>query len=140
LLVGKRRAGESRGHSMFSTPMQWLTRPDTWSTSPNLAPDPAARAQHHPGGDLAGAGQVGSSLAHRLHQRQSCGLHGSGAWRLGLAALPQHLASRDLVPPLNHAALPRLPDVEYVAPAARRLSRPADTLYQILMASRLSRG
>ena len=29
LLVGKRRAGESRGHSMFSTPMQWLTRPDT---------------------------------------------------------------------------------------------------------------
>jgi DNA-binding transcriptional LysR family regulator len=59
---------------------------------------------------------------------------------LGLAALPQHLSSRDLQPPVNVAALPALPDVEYVALTARRLSKPADTLYQILMSSRLSRG
>jgi DNA-binding transcriptional LysR family regulator len=59
---------------------------------------------------------------------------------LGLAVLPQHLASRDLCEPTNHASLPALPDIEYVALTARRLSRPADTLFQILMDSRLRRN
>jgi DNA-binding transcriptional LysR family regulator len=101
LLVGKRVAGESRGHSMFSTPMQWLTRPDTLVDLAEplpliLLPEPSiTRAA------TAGAGQVRSSLAHRLHQWQPCRLHGRRAGGLGLAAPPQHLSSRDLVPPLN---------------------------------------
>jgi len=56
---------------------------------------------------------------------------------LGLTVLPQHMASRELSLPVNHASLPLFPDVEYVALTAKRLSRPADTLFQILMASEL---
>jgi len=51
--------------------------------------------------------------------------------------LPQTLASRELSLPLNHTSLPLFPDVEYVALTAKRLSRPADTLLQILLASEL---
>ncbi|BEV13736.1 LysR family transcriptional regulator [Herbaspirillum sp. DW155] len=139
LLVGKRRAGESRGHSMFSTPMQWLTRPDTLVdlTEPLpliLLPEPSiTRAA-----TLQALGKSGYHWRIVCTSGSHAGCMAAARGGLGLAALPQHLSSRDLVVPLNHAALPRLPDVEYVALTARRLSRPADTLYQILMASRLS--
>ncbi|EIJ48749.1 LysR family transcription regulator protein [Herbaspirillum sp. GW103] len=141
LLVGKRRAGESRGHSMFSTPMQWLTRPDTLVDLSEplpliLLPEPSiTRAA-----TLQALGKSGHHWRIVCTSGSHAGCMAAARGGLGLAALPQHLGSRDLVEPLNHAALPRLPDVEYVALTARRLSRPADTLYQILMASRLSRG
>ena len=141
LLVGKRRSGESRGHSMFATSMQWLTRPDTLVDLAEplpliLLPEPSiTRAA-----TLQALGKSGHHWRIVCTSGSHAGCMAAARGGLGLAALPQHLASRDLVPPLNHAALPALPDVEYVALTARRLSRPADTLYQILMASRLSRN
>ncbi|MBP0598323.1 LysR family transcriptional regulator [Herbaspirillum sp. LeCh32-8] len=141
LLVGKRRSGESRGHSMFSTPMQWLTRPESMVDLSQplpliLLPEPSiTRAA-----TLQTLGKSGHHWRIVCTSGSHAGCMAAARGGLGLAALPQHLSSRDLVPPLNVAALPVLPDVEYVALTARRLSKPADTLYQILMSSRLSRG
>ena len=47
------------------------------------------------------------------------------------------MVSRELSLPLNHASLPVFPAVEYVVLGARRLSKPADSLLQILLASEL---
>ena len=112
LLVGKRRAGESRGHSMFSTSMQWLTRPDTLVdlTEPLpliLLPEPSiTRAA-----TLQALGKSGHHWRIVCTSGSHAGCMAAARGGLGLAALPQHLASRDLVVPLNHAALPRLPDM-----------------------------
>jgi DNA-binding transcriptional LysR family regulator len=51
---------------------------------------------------------------------------------LGITVRPQYLAARGLAPPLNAAGLPTLPSVEFIALAAKRLSRPAGTLLQLL--------
>lgn len=138
LLVGKRRSGESRGHAMFSTPMQWLTRPGTQVDLSQplpliLLPEPSiTRAA-----TLQSLGKSGHHWRIVCTSGSHAGCMAAARGGLGLSPLPQHLASRDLAVPLNNAALPLLPEVEYVALTARRLSRPADTLYQILMASRL---
>jgi hypothetical protein len=52
--------------------------------------------------------------------------------RLGITVRPQYLSARGLAPPVNNASLPTLPDVEFIALAAKRLSRPAGTLLQLL--------
>jgi DNA-binding transcriptional LysR family regulator len=51
---------------------------------------------------------------------------------LGITVRPQYLTARGLAAPVNSASLPVLPDVEFIALAARRLSRPAGTLLQLL--------
>jgi DNA-binding transcriptional LysR family regulator len=51
---------------------------------------------------------------------------------LGITVRPQYLAARGLAPPVNNASLPVLPAVEFIALAAKRLSRPAGTLLQLL--------
>lgn len=43
-------------------------------------------------------------------------------------------------PPVNGAALPALPDVEFIALAAKRLSQPAGTLLELLETSGLRAG
>jgi hypothetical protein len=42
------------------------------------------------------------------------------------------VSARGLAPPVNSASLPVLPNVEFIALAAKRLSRPAGTLLQLL--------
>ncbi|EJN08893.1 LysR family transcriptional regulator [Herbaspirillum sp. YR522] len=140
LLVGKRRSGEARGHSMFSTPMLWLTRPETQVDLGQplpliLLPEPSiTRAA-----TLQTLGRSGHHWRIVCTSGSHAGCMAAARGGLGLSVLPQHLASRDLCQPTNHASLPALPDIEYVALTARRLSRPADTLFQILMDSRLRR-
>lgn len=140
LLVGKRRSGEQRGQSMFSTPMQWLTRPETQVDLSQplpliLLPEPSITR--------AATLQTLVKSGHQWRIVCTSGSHAgcmaAARGGLGLSPLPQHLASRDLMQPLNHASLPRLPDIEYVALTARRLSRPAETLFQILMSGKLNR-
>jgi hypothetical protein len=48
------------------------------------------------------------------------------------------VSARGLAPPVNSASLPALPDVEFIALAARRLSQPAGTLLELLQGSDLS--
>jgi len=138
LLVGKRRPGEQRGHFMFREPLAWLARPQTLvdlrlPLPLILLPEPSVTR-------AAILERLGSS---GCHWRIVCtsgshaGCMAAARGGLGLTVLPLHLASRDLTLPLNHASLPQLPDVEYVAVTAKRLSRPAETLFQILMASEL---
>jgi hypothetical protein len=47
------------------------------------------------------------------------------------------LAGGGLSPPVNRAALPELPKVEFIALGAKHLSRPAETLLEILQNSDL---
>jgi DNA-binding transcriptional LysR family regulator len=56
---------------------------------------------------------------------------------LGLTVRSHFLAGRGLAPPLNRAALPELPEVEFIALGAKHLSRPAETLLQLLQNSDL---
>ena len=51
---------------------------------------------------------------------------------LGLTVRSHSLAGRGLSPPVNRAALPELPKVEFIALGAKHLSRPAETLLEIL--------
>jgi len=56
---------------------------------------------------------------------------------LGLTVRSHFLAGRGLSPPVNRAALPELPKVEFIALGAKHLSRPAETLLEILQNSDL---
>ncbi|MCA3853071.1 MAG: LysR family transcriptional regulator, partial [Burkholderia sp.] len=56
---------------------------------------------------------------------------------LGLTATSQYLSARGLAPPVNGDGLPALPDVEFIALAAKRLSQPAGTLLELLETSDL---
>ena len=138
LIVGKRRPGEQRGQAMFRTPLVWLARPETTVDLSQplpliLLPEPS----------VTRAAILNTLGASGHHWRIVCtsgshaGCMAAARGGLGLTILPQHLATRELTLPLNHASLPVFPDVEYVALTARRLSRPADTLFQILMESEL---
>ncbi|AHV91876.1 transcriptional regulator, LysR family [Bordetella holmesii ATCC 51541] len=50
---------------------------------------------------------------------------------------PQFMSGRGLAQPVNAAKLPALPDAEFVTLGAAHLSRPAETLLQILRDSEL---
>jgi DNA-binding transcriptional LysR family regulator len=52
---------------------------------------------------------------------------------LGITVQPGHLPSSGLATPRLAAPLPDLPEVQYVAVAARKLTPPAQTLLQILI-------
>ncbi|MBN3800328.1 LysR family transcriptional regulator, partial [Burkholderia sp. Ac-20392] len=56
----------------------------------------------------------------------------------GLTATSHYLSTRGLAPLVNGDALPALPDIEFIALAAKRLSQPARTLLELLEASDLS--
>jgi DNA-binding transcriptional LysR family regulator len=138
LIVGKRRPGEQRGQAMFRVPLVWLARPETVVdlTQPLpliLLPEPSVTRA----AILATLGAAGRHWRIVCTSGSHAGCMAAARGGLGLTVLPQHLASRELSLPVNHASLPVFPDVEYVALTAKRLSRPADTLYQILMASEL---
>ncbi len=47
------------------------------------------------------------------------------------------MVATGLAPPLNRAALPDLPRVEFIALGAKHLSRPAENLLQLLQDSDL---
>jgi DNA-binding transcriptional LysR family regulator len=51
---------------------------------------------------------------------------------LGITVQPAHLPTDGLASPRLPQPLPVLPDVQYVAVAARKLTPPAQTLFQIL--------
>jgi len=138
LIVGKRRPGEQRGQSMLRVPLVWLARPETLVDLNQplpliLLPEPSVTRA----AILATLGASGHHWRIVCTSGSHAGCMAAARGGLGLTVLPQTLASRELSLPLNHASLPLFPDVEYVALTAKRLSRPADTLFQILLASGL---
>jgi DNA-binding transcriptional LysR family regulator len=134
LIVGKRRPGEERGQTMFTTPLVWLSQPDTVVDLDQplpliLLPEPSVTRA----AILNRLGELGFHWRIACTSSSHAGCIAAARGGLGLTILPQHLASKTLSLPLNHAQLPTFNDIEYVALSAKRMSAPAQTLFQILM-------
>lgn len=138
LLVGKRRLGERRGAALFTGRLEWLARTGTLVDLEQALPlilvaEPSvSRAVV-----LDTLAQAGFRWQLVCTSSSHAGCVAAARGGLGLTVRPQYLAARGLAPPLNAAELPALPDVEFIALAARRLSRPAQTLLQLLYDSDL---
>ncbi len=141
IITGKRRPGESRGHALHREPLVWLAQagmkfepdrplPLILLTEPSVTRTEALNA-------LAEAG-------HRWQVVCSSGSYAActAAARagLGITVQPAHLPTAGLSTPRLAAPLPDLPDVQYVAIAARKLTPPAQTLLQILKDTPIGRG
>jgi DNA-binding transcriptional LysR family regulator len=133
IITGKRRAGESRGHPLHREALVWLAQtgmkfePDRPLPLILLAEPSVTRAEALSA--LAAAG-------HRWQVVCSSGSYAACAAAaragLGIMVQPGHLPTDGLAPPRLSQPLPELPDVQYVAVAARKLTPPAQSLLQIL--------
>jgi DNA-binding transcriptional LysR family regulator len=133
LLVGKRRLGDQRGVPLFTGRLDWLaragTRVDLSQPLPLIlvAEPSVTRAVV-----LDALAQTDFRWQVVCTSSSHSGCVAAARAGLGITVRPQHLAARGLAPPVNVASLPVLPDVEFIALAAKRLSRPAQTLLQLL--------
>jgi DNA-binding transcriptional LysR family regulator len=138
LITGKRRPGETRGQSLYRTPLAWLAQtgmrfdperplPLILLSEPSVSRSLALTA-------LADAGRrwqvVCSSGSYA-----ACAAAARGG--LGITVQPSYLPASGLSAPRGIEPLPALPEVEYVAVAAPKLSAPAKTLFDILLDSPL---
>jgi DNA-binding transcriptional LysR family regulator len=138
LAVGKRRLGDARGTRLFSGRLEWLAKPGTEVDLDSPLPlilvaEPSVtRAVVLDALAMAGARwqMVCTSSSH-------AGCIAAARGGLGLTVRSHFLAGRGLAPPVNRAALPELPEVEFIALGAKHLSRPAETLLQLLQNSDL---
>jgi len=140
IFTGKRRAGESRGHPLHRESLVWLAQagakfdPDRPLPLILLAEPSVTRTE------------VLNALAETGRRWQVVCSSGSYAAcaaaaraGLGITVQPGHLAMPGLSTPRLADPLPELPDVQYVAVAARKLSPPAQTLLQILKETPIGR-
>ncbi|MBN3810037.1 LysR family transcriptional regulator [Paraburkholderia sp. Ac-20347] len=133
LMVGKRRLGDKRGVALFTGRLEWLARTGTMVdlTQPlplNLVAEPSVTRAVV----LDALAQTDFRWQIVCTSSSHSGCVAAARGGLGITVRPQYLAARGLAPPLNVASLPALPDVEFIALAAKRLSRPAQTLMQLL--------
>jgi DNA-binding transcriptional LysR family regulator len=133
LMIGKRRLGDRRGVALFAGRLEWLARTGTMVDLDQPIPlilvaEPSVtRAVVL---DALAQTDFRWQLVCTSSSHSGCVAAARGG--LGITVRPQYLAARGLAPPLNVASLPVLPDVEFIALAAKRLSRPAQTLLQLL--------
>jgi DNA-binding transcriptional LysR family regulator len=133
LMIGKRRLGDRRGVALFTGRLEWLARTGTMVDLDQPIPlilvaEPSVtRAVVL---DALAQTDFRWQLVCTSSSHSGCVAAARGG--LGITVRPQYLAARGLAPPLNVASLPVLPDVEFIALAAKRLSRPAQTLLQLL--------
>jgi len=133
LLVGKRRLGDRRGTALFTARLEWLARTGTHVdlTEPLpliLVAEPSVTRAVV----LDALAEAGFSWQLACTSSSHAGCIAAARGGLGITVRSQYLAARGLAPPVNHASLPTLPDVEFIALAAKRLNRPAGTLLQLL--------
>jgi DNA-binding transcriptional LysR family regulator len=133
LMVGKRRLGDKRGTALFTGRLEWLARAGTAVdlTQPLpliLVAEPSVTRAVV----LDALAQTDFRWQVVCTSSSHSGCVAAARGGLGITVRPQYLAARGLAPPVNVASLPVLPDVEFIALAARRLSRPAQTLLQLL--------
>jgi DNA-binding transcriptional LysR family regulator len=133
LLVGKRRLGDRRGVPLFTGRLEWLARTGTLvdMTQPLpliLVAEPSVTRAVV----LDALAEAGFSWQVVCTSSSHSGCIAAARGGLGITVRPHYLTARGLAPPVNNASLPTLPDVEFIALAAKRLSRPADTLLQLL--------
>ncbi|WP_322042114.1 LysR family transcriptional regulator [Paraburkholderia sp. J67] len=133
LMVGKRRLGDKRGAALFTGRLEWLARAGTTVdlTQPLpliLVAEPSVTRAVV----LDALAQTDFRWQVVCTSSSHSGCVAAARGGLGITVRPQYLAARGLAPPSNVASLPVLPDVEFIALAAKRLSRPAQTLLQLL--------
>ncbi|PTB20631.1 LysR family transcriptional regulator [Trinickia symbiotica] len=138
LLIGKRRLGDRRGVPLFTGRLEWLARTGT-VVDPGeplpliLVAEPSVTRAVV----LDALAQAGVPWQIVCTSSSHAGCVAAARAGLGVTVRAEYLAARGLAPPVNRASLPALPDVEFIALAARRLSRPAATLLQLLHESDL---
>jgi DNA-binding transcriptional LysR family regulator len=138
LLIGKRRLGDRRGVPLFTGRLEWLARTGT-VVDPNeplpliLVAEPSVTRAVV----LDTLAQAGIQWQVVCTSSSHSGCIAAARAGLGVTVRPQYLTARGLAPPVNRASLPVLPDVEFIALASKRLSRPAATLLQLLHGSDL---
>jgi DNA-binding transcriptional LysR family regulator len=133
LLIGKRRLGDKRGVPLFSGRLEWLaragTRVDLDQPLPLIlvAEPSVTRAVV-----LDALAQTDFRWQIVCTSSSHSGCIAAARGGLGMTVRAQYVSARGLSQPVNAGSLPVLPDVEFIALAAKRLSRPAQTLLQLL--------
>jgi DNA-binding transcriptional LysR family regulator len=136
IVAGKRRLGERHGHSLYRESLVWLAQagakfdpvrplPLILLAEPSVTRAMALSALADAGRNWQVVCSSGSYAACTAAARAG----------LGVTVQPGHLPVAGLAPPRFGDPLPPLPDVEYVAVAAPKLSPPAQTLFRILLES-----
>ena len=138
LMVGKRRMGGRRGVPLFTSRLDWLAKAGTLVdlTQPLpliLVAEPSVTRAVV----LDALAEKGVRWQVVCTSSSYAGCVAAARGGLGVTVRSQYLAARGLTPPVNIASLPSLPDVEFICLAAKRLSRPAGTLLQLLQESDL---
>jgi DNA-binding transcriptional LysR family regulator len=133
LLIGKRRLGERRGTILFTGQLEWLAKPGTVVNLDQPLPlSLVAEPSVTRAVVLDALAQSGHGWRVVCTSSSHAGCIAAARGGLGITVRSQYLAARGLAPPANSAQLPALPSVEFIAVAAKRLSRPAQTLLQLL--------
>jgi DNA-binding transcriptional LysR family regulator len=138
LMVGKRRMGARRGVPLFTSRLDWLAKAGTLVdlTQPLpliLVAEPSVTRAVV----LDALAEKGVRWQVVCTSSSYAGCVAAARGGLGVTVRSQYLAARGLAPPVNIASLPSLPDVEFICLAAKRLSRPAGTLLELLQESDL---
>lgn len=138
LMVGKRREGDRRGVPLFRGQLEWLSRPGTVIDVRQPLP---LILVHEPSVTRSVVLDALAKSGWRWHIVCSSSSHSgciaAARGGLGITVRAQNLSGRGLVPPVNYAELPALPDVEFISLSARRVSKPAETLLRLLQKSDL---
>jgi DNA-binding transcriptional LysR family regulator len=138
LLIGKRRMGDRRGVPLFTGRLEWLAR--TGAIVDLNEPLPlvlVAEPSVTRAVVLDTLAQAGIQWQVVCTSSSHAGCIAAARAGLGVTVRPQYMTARGLAPLENRASLPALPDVEFIALASKRLSRPAATLLQLLHSSDL---
>ncbi|CAG2153591.1 hypothetical protein LMG31506_04860 [Cupriavidus yeoncheonensis] len=138
LIVGKRREGERRGVPLFRGQLEWQARAgtvvDVAQPLPLILVNEPSVTRSVVLDALATAGwrwhMVCTSSSHS-------GCIAAARGGLGITVRAKNLTGGGLVPPVNLDALPTLPEIEFITLAARRLTKPAETLLQLIRKSEL---
>ncbi|WP_116135486.1 LysR family transcriptional regulator [Trinickia diaoshuihuensis] len=138
LFIGKRRLGDKRGVPLFTGRLEWIartgTRVDLEQPLPLiLVAEPSVTRSVV----LDTLAQTDFRWQVVCTSSSHSGCIAAARAGLGITVRAQYLSGRGLSEPLNAASLPVLPDIEFIALAAKRLSRPAGTLLQLLYDSDL---
>ncbi len=141
LIVGKRREGGRRGVPLFRGQLEWLARPgtvvDVSQPLPLILVNEPSVTRSIVLDTLAATGWLWRIVC-TSSSHSGCIAAARGG--LGITVRAQNLAGGGLVPPVNGDVLPPLPAIEFITLSARRLSKPAETLLQLIRKSDLRAG
>ncbi|HTJ91488.1 MAG TPA: LysR family transcriptional regulator [Pararobbsia sp.] len=133
LLIGKRRISGQASVTLFKEPLKWLAKTGTIVDLKQplpllLMPEPS----------ITRSLTLNAVAAGGLPWRVICtssshtGCIAAARGGLGITAQPAFLTAPGIDSPVNISSLPALPEIEFVFLRAKRLSKPAQTLLEIL--------